>query len=105
MRLEQLMTLTVNPDHTRQVLVWDIVKNSWNTEPYAIRCILTKTSLRAAARRAVFVDVDTYEATGDVVLRDLFQGDAGGWFEDPAMLQRLVAEKLQAKGEAPAAEG
>lgn len=105
MTLEQLMAFTVNPDDARQVQVWDAVKNSWNKEPYAIRRMLTETSVRASDRRAVFVGVDAYEAAGGVVLRDLFQGDDGGWLENPALLDRLVAEKLQAEAEALASEG
>ncbi len=105
MTLEQLMAFTVNPDHARQAQVWDAVKNSWNKEPYAIRRMLTETSVRASDRRAVFVGVDAYETAGGVVLRDLFQGDDGGWLEDPALLDRLVAEKLLADAEALASEG
>ncbi|WP_145111636.1 ParB/RepB/Spo0J family partition protein [Cereibacter sediminicola] len=105
MTLEQLMAFTVNPDHARQVQVWEAVKNSWNKEPYAIRRMLTETSVRASDRRAVFVGVDAYEVAGGVVLRDLFQGDDGGWLEDPALLDRLVAEKLQADAEALSSEG
>ncbi len=105
MTLEQLMAFTVNLDHARQAQVWDAVKNSWNKEPYAIRRMLTETSVRASDRRAVFVGVDAYEAAGGVVLRDLFQGDDGGWLEDPALLDRLVTEKLQAEAEALTSEG
>ena len=105
MTLEQLMAFTVNPDHARQVQVWDAVKNSWNKEPYAIRRMLTETSVRASDRRAVFVGVDAYEAAGGAVLHDLFQGDDGGWLEDPALLDRLVTEKLQAEAETIAVEG
>jgi len=105
MTLEQLMAFTVNPDQARQVQVWDAVKNSWNKEPYAIRRMLTESSVRALDRRAVFVGVDAYETAGGVVLRDLFQGDDGGWLEDPALLDRLVAEKLKSEAEALASEG
>jgi ParB family chromosome partitioning protein len=105
MTLEQLMAFTVNPDHVRQVQVWEAVKNSWNKEPYSIRRMLTETSVRATDRRAVFVGIDAYEAAGGVVLRDLFQGDDGGWLEDPTLLDRLVADKLQAEAQAIAAEG
>jgi len=105
MTLEQLMAFTVNSDHARQEQVWDAVKNSWNKEPYAIRRMLTETSVRASDRRAVFVGVDAYEAAGGVVLRDLFQGDDGGWLEDPALLDRLVSEKLHTEAEALASEG
>jgi ParB-like chromosome segregation protein Spo0J len=99
MTLEQLMAFSVNPDHARQAQVWDAVKNSWNKEPYAIRRTLTETSVRASDRRAVFVGVEAYEAAGGTMLRDLFQGDDGGWLEDPALLDRLVTEKLQAEAE------
>ena len=105
MTLEQLMAFTVNPDDVRQVQVWEAVKNYWNKEPYSIRRMLTETSVRASDRRAVFVGVHAYEAAGGVVMRDLFQGDDGGWFEDPALLDRLVADKLQAEAQAIVVEG
>jgi ParB family chromosome partitioning protein len=105
MTLEQLMAFTVNPDHVRQVQVWDAVKTSWNKEPYAIRRMLTETSVRASDRRVIFVGVEAFEDAGGVVLRDLFQDDGGGWLEDPALLDRLVADKLQAEAEALVAEG
>jgi len=105
MTLEQLMAFTVNPDHARQLQVWDAISSSWNKEPFQIRRMLTETSVRASDRRAVFVGIAAYEAAGGVVLRDLFQGDDGGWLEDPALLDRLVAEKLHAEAEAIATEG
>ena len=105
MTLEQLMAFTVNPDHERQVQVWEAIKSSWNKEPYQIRRMLTETSVRASDRRAVFVGVEAYEAVGGTMLHDLFQGDDGGWLEDPALLDRLVSENLQAEAEAIATEG
>ena len=105
MTLEQLMAFSVSANHARQEQVWEAVTNSWNKEPYSIRRMLTETSLRASDRRAVFVGVDAYEAAGGTVSRDLFQGDDGGWLEDPALLDRLVADKLQAEAEAIASEG
>ncbi|WP_204327070.1 hypothetical protein, partial [Stenotrophomonas maltophilia] len=38
-------------------------------------------------------------------MRDLFQSDDGGWLQDPALLDRLVAEKLKATAGTIAAEG
>ena len=105
MTLEQLMAFTVNPDHERQVQVWEAIRSSWNKEPYQIRRMLTETSVRASDRRAVFVGVAAYEVAGGTMLHDLFQGDDGGWLEDPALLDRLVSEKLQAEAEAIATEG
>ncbi len=105
MTLEQLMAFTLNPDHERQVQVWEAIRSSWNKEPYQIRRMLTETSVRASDRRAAFVGVEAYEAAGGTMLHDLFQSDDGGWLEDPALLDRLVSEKLQAEAEAIATEG
>jgi ParB family chromosome partitioning protein len=38
-------------------------------------------------------------------LRDLFQGDDGGWLQDVSLVDQMVAEKLKAESEAIAAEG
>jgi ParB family transcriptional regulator, chromosome partitioning protein len=105
MTLEQLMAFTVNPDHERQLQVWEAIKSSWSKEPYQIRRMLTETSVRASDRRAVFVGLTAYEEAGGRVLRDLFQGDDGGWLEDVGLLDKLVAEKLQAEAERIASEG
>lgn len=102
MTLEQLMAFTVNPDHERQVQIWEAINSSWNKEPYQFRRMLTETSVRASDRRAVFVGVDAYDAAGGSMLHDLFQGDRVGWLEDTALLDRLVSEKLQAEAEAEA---
>ncbi|MFG1280415.1 DNA-binding protein, partial [Xanthobacter autotrophicus] len=39
------------------------------------------------------------------VLRDLFQGDDGGWLQDVTLVDRMVADKLKAEAGAVAAEG
>ncbi|HRD74469.1 MAG TPA: DNA-binding protein [Hyphomicrobiaceae bacterium] len=67
--------------------------------------MLTEKTARASDRRAVFVGLDAYEAAGGMVLRDLFQQDDGGWLEDIALLDNLVAAKLKAEAETIAAEG
>ncbi len=105
MTLEQLMAFTVSPDHTRQEQVWDAIKDSWQKEPYQIRRMLTETAVRASDKRAVFVGVDAYEAAGGIMLRDLFQSDDGGWLQDPALLDRMVAEKLKTAADQVAEEG
>jgi ParB family chromosome partitioning protein len=105
MSLEQLMAFTVTADHARQEQVWQAISGSWQKEPYQIRRMLTEKAVRASDRRAVFVGFDAYEAAGGVVLRDLFQSDDGGWLEDIALLDGLVAEKLKAEAGTIAAEG
>ncbi len=105
MKLDQLMAFTVTDDHSRQEQVWEALQNSWSQEPHQIRRMLTETAIRASDRRALFVGVDAYVAAGGVVLRDLFEVDNGGWLQDPALLDRLVGEKLRASADAIAAEG
>ncbi len=103
--LEQIMAIKLSPDHKRQLQVWELINLSWNTEPYQIRRILTETSVRASNRRAVIVVVEAYKSAGGTMLHGFFQVDDGGWFEDPALLDRLVNEKLQGEAKAIASEG
>jgi ParB family chromosome partitioning protein len=105
MTLEQLMAFTVTNDHVRQEQVWKQLARSHIKEPYYIRRQLTEGAVRAADKRAQFVGVASYEAAGGAVMRDLFAHDDGGWLQDPALLDRLVIDKLQAKAEALRAEG
>lgn len=105
MKLEQLMAFTVSSDHERQVQVWNAVKDSWQNEPYQIRRKLTETSIRCNDRRMRFVGIEAYEAAGGHRTRDLFEDDNGGWIDDVALLERLVAEKLKSAADAVSAEG
>ncbi len=103
--LEQLMAFTVSGDHARQEQVWEAVSRGYNKEPYLIRRMMTEGKVSAAERCAVFIGAEAYEAAGGSVARDLFNQDHGGWFEDAAVLDRLVDEKLQAEAAIIIAEG
>ncbi len=103
--LDQLMAFTVNGDHERQAQVFETVSRSYSREPHAIRRMLTEGSIRATDKRAQFIGIDAYVEAGGVVLRDLFQGDEGGWLADVGLVERLVAEKLDAAAATIRAEG
>ena len=105
MSLEQLMAFSVTADHPRQEQVWENVNKSGYNEAYQIRRLLTERAVQASDKRACFVGVAAYEAAGGNVLRDLFEADGGGWLEDIALLERLVAERLRTEAETIAAEG
>ncbi|RWE76453.1 ParB/RepB/Spo0J family partition protein [Mesorhizobium sp.] len=105
MTIAQLEAFSVSNDHARQEQVWEAVKNSWSKEPYQIRRMLTENTVRASDKRAVFVGLESYEAAGGEVLRDLFKSDDGGWLQDVPLLERLVTEKLQMKADEIANEG
>jgi ParB family chromosome partitioning protein len=105
MTLDQLMTFTVNPNHERQEQVWEATQRSHNREPYYIKRLLTEGAVRASDKRAQFVGIEAYETAGGVIMLDLFQQDDGGWLQDPVLLDRLVAEKLEREAQAVRAEG
>lgn len=105
MTLDQLMAFAVNPDHARQEQVWEAVQRSHNKEPYYIRRLLTEGAVRASDKRAQFVGIKAYESAGGDIMRDLFQQDDGGWLQDPLLLDRLVAEKLERAADNVRSEG
>ncbi len=105
MTLAQLEAFTVSGDHARQEQVFERLQHSYDKQPYAIRRMLTEGAVRASDKRVQFIGLDAYLDADGVILRDLFQGDDGGWLQDIALVDRMVAEKLEAESEAIAAEG
>lgn len=103
--LDQLMAFTVSGDHERQEQVFERLKASYDKQPYAIRRMLTEGAVRASDKRAQFIGVEAYVDAGGAVMRDLFQGDDGGWLQDVVLVDRLVADKLEREAEAVRVEG
>lgn len=91
--LDQLMAFAITDDHARQEHVYENL--SYNRDPSIIRRDLTKMNVAATDRCAVFVGAQTYAEAGGTIIRDLFTEDRGGFFEDPALLDRLAVEKLE----------
>jgi ParB family chromosome partitioning protein len=94
--LDQIMAFAVNPDTERQMQVHALLAPH-QRQPYAIRRAMTQAKVEADDPRAVFVGLDAYVAAGGAVLVDLFTEAGQGWLEDVALLERLVAEKLEAQ--------
>ncbi|MBB3871278.1 ParB/RepB/Spo0J family partition protein [Brevundimonas mediterranea] len=90
--LEQLMAFAIVDDPSRQEQVYENL--SWNKDASTIRRDLTRMHIAATDRRAVFVGAESYTEAGGVILRDLFTEDRGGFYEDAALLDRLVIENL-----------
>jgi ParB family transcriptional regulator, chromosome partitioning protein len=105
MTLDQLMAFTVSGDHERQEQVFERLKASYDKQPYTIRRMLTEGAVRASDKRVQFIGVDAYVAAGGTVLRDLFQGDDGGWLQDVPLVDQMVADKLKVESDAVSAEG
>jgi len=96
--LEQLMAFAIVDDPARQEQVFENL--SWNKDPSTIRRDLTRMHIAATDRRAIFVGAEAFTEAGGVILRDLFTEDRGGFYEDAALLDRLVIEKLEGIAEA-----
>lgn len=103
MSLEQVMAFTLTDDHARQQEVWQGL--GWDKGADAIRRALTEGQVDADDRRARFVGAEAYLAAGGVITRDLFDDADGGYFADPALLDRLVLAKLEQEAQAVRAEG
>jgi ParB family chromosome partitioning protein len=91
--LDQLMAFAITEDHTRQEQVY--ANLSWNRDASTIRRDLTKANVAATERRAIFIGAQAYTEAGGNIIRDLFTEDRGGFYEDAALLDRLVVEKLE----------
>ncbi|TPJ35898.1 ParB/RepB/Spo0J family partition protein [Mesorhizobium sp. B2-6-5] len=103
--LDQLMAFTVSGDHERQQQVFERLKASYDKQPYAIRRMLTEGAVRASDKRVQFIGIEAYCDAGGIVMRDLFQGDDGGWLQDVLLVDRLVTDKLEREAEAVLVEG
>ncbi|MER9629592.1 ParB/RepB/Spo0J family partition protein [Mesorhizobium sp. M0296] len=105
MSFAQLSAFTVSDDHQRQVEVWSALP-SWNRDAFSIRRALTEELVAATDKRVQFIGgLAAYEAAGGAVRRDLFDERNAGYVTDTVLLEKLVAEKLEAAAEAVRAEG
>ena len=94
--LDQLMALTLSDDHAVQERTW-FDAQPWDKTPAALRRRLTVGEVEAAGSALVrFVGIEAYEAAGGVVRRDLFDDEQSRFLSDPALLERLATEKLEA---------
>ncbi|PII39431.1 plasmid stablization protein ParB, partial [Sinorhizobium meliloti CCBAU 01290] len=94
LNLDQLMAFAVTDDHARQEQVYEGL--GYNREAYIIRRELTRFHVPANDRKAIFVGAEAYIDVGGTILRDLFTEDRGGYFEDAALLDRLVPKSCKA---------
>lgn len=93
--LDQLMALAITDDHAAQEAAFYDAP-TWQRQPSALRDRLTEREIDAYRHPLVrFVGLDTYEAAGGGVRRDLFaEGDAGVYLTDAALLDRLAQDRL-----------
>ena len=104
--LDQLMALAITDDHTAQESAFYDAP-TWQRNPSQLRDRLTEREIDAYRHPLVrFVELDTYEAAGGGIRRDLFaEGDAGVYLTDAALLERLAQDKLAGMAAEVKAEG
>ncbi|MEQ6438319.1 ParB/RepB/Spo0J family partition protein [Comamonas sp. w2-DMI] len=104
--LDQLMALAITDDHAAQEAAFYDAP-TWQRQPSALRDRLTEREIDAYRHPLVrFVGLDTYEAAGGGVRRDLFaEGDAGVYLTDAALLDRLAQDRLAGIAAEAKAEG
>ncbi|MCA6216979.1 ParB/RepB/Spo0J family partition protein [Ideonella sp. B7] len=104
--LDQLMALAITDDHAAQEAAFYDAP-TWQRQPSALRDRLTEREIDAYRHPLVrFVGLDTYEAAGGGVRRDLFaEGDAGVYLTDAALLDRLAQDRLAGIAAEVKAEG
>ena len=95
MQLEQLEALAISDDHVAQEQVWDTTQHAWERSASNLRRLLTEKQISASDRRARFVGVEAYLAAGGTLERDLFDAEHEGYLTDPALLDQLVAERIE----------
>src|SRR5208283_5019599 len=99
-----LMAFTVSDDHAAQEAAW-FDAPQWQRSAQAIRQTLTAAHVAADDWRARFVTVEAYVGAGGSVITDLFQSRSGSYLTDPALLDRMVSEKLEREADTVRQEG
>ncbi len=104
--LDCLMVLASVDDHQRQEQAWAGLP-SWNQRPEHLRQLLTRGEIESDADPlARYVTVKAYEKAGGPLRRDLFSDDdRKAYLLDPALLERLAADKLGKRAKQLLSEG
>ncbi|MCY4478720.1 MAG: ParB N-terminal domain-containing protein, partial [Rhodospirillales bacterium] len=95
--LETVKAFAVTTDRERQMAAWrQVSSQGYRPTAWQVKRLLTEERVLAATATARFVGIESYEAAGGKVLRDLFARDdeSGVWFEDPVLLAKLATDKL-----------
>ena len=98
--LDTLMAFAVTTNQARQTAVWETVsQQGYRPGAWQIKRLLTEDRLPATSAIARFVGIESYEAAGGRIDRDLFaeEDERGIWFDDPDLLNKLAMDSLQAE--------
>lgn len=102
--LEQAQAFALTDDRKAQERVFESMPD-YSRRPDAIRRALTEGEIPATDKRVMLVGLKAVADAGGAIRRDLFDAEDHGYVQDPALLDRLVSEKLATAAEAVKAEG
>lgn len=108
---DQMIALCASDDHERQVRTWKSAKGRhWMEQPKDLRrAVLAdgEIDISSDSRIPFIGGLEVYRAAGGEVRADLFHGDgkSGGFITDEALLDSLVADKLDEHAAQLRAEG
>lgn len=102
--LEEAQAFAVSDDHGAQERVFSEL-SEYSRHPQTIRRLLTEGEVPASDKRVRFVGIEAYTAAGGATRQDLFDDEDRCYLQDPALLDRLVSEKLSAQADGVSAEG
>lgn len=106
---DQMIALCATDDHAVQVEVWNgMGSRSYANRPEDLRRAVLAQDVQADRdHRVAFIGgIAAYQAAGGEIRRDLFSGDGqGAILTNAALLDRLVAEKLDSEADKLRAEG
>jgi ParB family chromosome partitioning protein len=101
--LECLTAFALTDDRKRQMKVYRSLKDGGSLNPRAIRAALTEEMAEAGSKLAKFVGLDAYREAGGTTQSDLFSDAV--YLENPALLNDLATQKLDAVRQQLEAEG
>jgi ParB family transcriptional regulator, chromosome partitioning protein len=102
--LDQMKALALTDDHKRQDAAFFDAPD-YLRDPASLRRGLMKGRIAADDKFARFVGVAHYEQAGGALTRDLFGGDGDLFLDNAALLQKLVAEKLDREADSLRKQG
>jgi ParB family chromosome partitioning protein len=95
MNLSQLEAFTLTDDHEKQVDIWENLPY-WQNGADSIRNAIKSAVVKPTDKRLKFIGgLVAYEAAGGAVRRDLFDDENSGFATDVALVEKLVADKLE----------
>ncbi|WCE02813.1 ParB/RepB/Spo0J family partition protein [Pseudoxanthomonas sp. JBR18] len=103
MRLEQLQALALTDNHELQRQAWFSAMHDYQRNAWELRDRITRQAVPDSAKIAKFVGIDAYVAAGGALTHDLF--NTHRWLADPALVDKLAMDKLEAKAESLRADG